>query len=57
MGILGVFRPFSQKVLMRDHETWFTGLLLVPLDQLFGPFLTPERAKMGHYIGFCFISW
>ena len=30
---------------------------MAPVVQIFGPFLVPNKAKIGQYISFCLFSW
>ena len=60
LEILQVFGNFLWKFSMGPHKTWFTCMLWVILsvwkmslvDQFFGPFLAPNKAKIGNFGGF-----
>ena len=64
-GISVFFYHFLRKFLIRDHETWFPGILWVLAcvcekcrlwATLNGSFLAPNMTKIGHYIGFRLFS-
>ena len=64
-GTFSCFWSLSQKLLIRDHETWFAGILWVssgvcengPYWPNYRAHLAPNRAKMRQYIGFLLFSW
>ena len=60
LEILQVFGNFLRKFSMGPHKTWFTCMLWVIssvwkmslVGQFFGPFLIPNKAKIGNFGGF-----
>ena len=60
LEILQVFGNFLRKFSMGPHKTWFTCMLWIIssvwkmslVGQFFGPFLAPNKAKIGNFGGF-----